>query len=131
MQEDNPRHILVLEDEPATRLLICEMLSAAGYRVTETKTGSEALTQVRQVRPDLVLTDLGVPGLDGYQFIKMLTLGNIHQGPIVVLSGRTTEEDVERALEAGAHRFVPKPIDRQLLLRAITESLAAAPGSGS
>lgn len=128
---EEAKHVLVLEDEPATRLLVVEILTAAGYRVTEATSGAEAISKVRTTRPDLVLTDLGVPGIDGYQFIKMLTLGKMHAGPIVVLSGRTTEEDVEAALEAGAHRFVAKPVDRKKLLEAVAESLAPRPESGS
>jgi DNA-binding response OmpR family regulator len=114
----------VLEDEPSTMLLITEILKAEGYRVTESNSGSDALRKARSLKPDLILSDLGVPGLDGYQFCKMLRLGNVHEGPIVVLSGRTTPDDVDHALECGASEFVGKPVDREKLLAAVSKQLA-------
>jgi len=124
-EEAQPKHILVLEDEPSTMLLITEILKAEGYRVTESTSGTDALHKARSLKPDLILSDLGVPGLDGYQFCKMLRLGNVHAGPIIVLSGRTTPNDMDQALESGASEFVAKPVDRTKLLDAINKHLGA------
>lgn len=124
-KEQTPqKHILVLEDEPSTLLLLEEILAGAGYRVTGVDSGTRALKAVRSDPPDLVLSDLTVPGIDGFQFTGMLQRDGNFTAPVVVLSGRTSDEDKRRALEAGASAFLNKPVDREKLLATIAEQLA-------
>ncbi len=117
------KHILVLEDEPSTLLLLEEILSGAGYRVTGIDNGTKALKAVQADPPDLILSDLNVPGLDGYQFVSMVRRGGDRPVPIIVLSGRISDEDKRHALEAGANLFMNKPVDREQLLAAVTGQL--------
>lgn len=124
MADDDKKHILVLEDEPAILLLITEILEQAGYSVTGVGKGIDMLKAVRQQMPDLIVSDLTVPGLDGHQAIAMLRRGGSYDGPIVVLSGRTSEEDVHRAMAAGAQAYLNKPVHREKLLTAVAEQLA-------
>lgn len=117
------KHILVLEDEAATRTFFEEVLGAAGYRVTGVSNGAMALKATRSDPPDLIVSDLGVPGLDGYQFVTMLKRTMTFKAPIIVVSGRIREEDAQAALAAGADTFLLKPVDRQALLSAVAERL--------
>ena len=129
MNEETPRHIVVLEDEPPVRLLVEEILTSAGYSVRAAGRGMDVLKEVRRHTPDLVISDLTVPGLDGYQVITMLRRSGDFNGPILVLSGRTSEEDVHTALEYGAQAFLKKPVKREELLETVAGLLNPESGS--
>ena len=117
------KHILVLEDEPSTLLLLKEILSGAGYRVTGVDNGTRALKEVRSDPPDLIVSDLNVPGLDGYTFTSMVTRGSDSGIPIIVLTGRMGDDDERHALEAGAKVYLNKPVERDKLLATVAEQL--------
>jgi CheY-like chemotaxis protein len=113
------KHILLLEDEPETRAMMTAMVESGGYRVTAVETGNQAVTAAREDPPDLVVSDLNVPGLDGIKFIAMLRHINTFEAPIVVVSGLSKEREVQEALDAGADAFLPKPVTRDDLLAKI------------
>ena len=117
----------MVEDELPTLALLEKMLTAAGHRVTGVKDGIAALKAARADPPDLVLLDLIIPGVDGYGVCALLKRDFTFHAPIVVLSGRTNEKDVKASFGAGADAFLPKPIDRTVLLAKISELLAARP----
>jgi DNA-binding response OmpR family regulator len=121
------RHILVVEDDRPTLMLLEKMLVSAGYRTTGVLDGIAAIKSVRTDPPDLVLLDLIIPGVDGYGVCALLKRDTTFQVPIVVLSGRTNEKDIKAALGAGADAFLPKPLDRTKLLAKVAELLAAGP----
>lgn len=106
--------ILVAEDDAAIRRAIVAQLRGEGYDVTEAADGREALDRARREKPDLILTDLAMPGMDGFALIAALrkTLTT----PIVVLSVRGGEGDRVRALDLGADDFVAKPFSVAELL---------------
>ncbi len=119
------KHILILEDEPSTLTLLEDIVASAGHRVTGAKDGTAALKLARSDPPDLAVVDLIVPGLSGFQLISMLRRdGNFAGVPIVVVSGRSRDEDIRAALEAGANLFLSKPIDRDKLLAGIAGLLS-------
>jgi DNA-binding response OmpR family regulator len=119
-----PKHVLVVDDEPSVLDVVGTRLKTAGYRVTTARTGNEALRAVRDDRPDLAVVDLLMPGLDGYGFCAMVKRDLTLRFPIVVISGRTDERDRQRALDAGAATFVAKPFNDRRLLDAIEKLLA-------
>jgi len=119
------RHILVVEDDRPTLMLIEKMLVSAGYRVTGVLDGIAALREARVNPPDLVLLDLIIPGVDGYGVCALLKRDRTFRAPVIVLSGRTNERDTKAALGAGADAFLPKPLDRTNLLAKVAELLAA------
>ena len=123
------RHILVVEDERPTLALLEKILVSAGYRVTGVLDGIAALKVARADPPDLVLLDLIIPGVNGYEVCALLKRDRTFHAPIVVLSGRTSEKDVKAAFGAGADAFLSKPLERQPLLAKISELLAARPSS--
>ena len=115
------KHVFVLEDEPATRMLLEEILKAAGYRVSSAADGTIAYKMTRDDPPDLVVSDLSVPGLDGFQLVQMIKRKKDTEIPVVVVSGHTQEKDIEEATKAGADAFLPKPVNRDQLLAKVTE----------
>jgi two-component system KDP operon response regulator KdpE len=103
-----------VDDEPQIRRLLRVCLEAQGYRVLETATGQEALTEAALRRPDVVVLDLGLPDLDGVTVLKRLREWS--QVPVVVLSVRDREEDKVAALDNGADDYVTKPFSPGELL---------------
>jgi len=113
------KHILLLEDEPDTRAMMEAMIRSGGYRVTAVETGNAAVTAAREDPPDLVVSDLNVPGLDGIKFIAMLRHIRTFEAPIIVVSGLTRERAAQGARDAGADDFLAKPVTRDVLLERI------------
>jgi len=124
------RTVLVLEDEPATLRVLSDMLVSGGYKVIGAADGMAALRAVRQHHPALAVVDLGVPGLNGFQFIAMLKRDQTMKVPILVVTGRTNESDHQAARAAGADGLLAKPVRREDLLAWTQEHLAPDNGSG-
>jgi two-component system, OmpR family, KDP operon response regulator KdpE len=114
----SPLRILVVDDEPPIRRLLRTSLSAQGYQVIEAEDGPSALGQLRRNAVDVVILDLGLPGMDGFEVIKqMRETGSAI--PIVVLSVRADEAGKVRALDMGADDYVTKPFGIDELLARI------------
>ena len=118
------RRILVVEDDADLRRALSIRLKAAGYEVTATADGTSALASARETPPSLVLLDLGLPVVDGYEVMdRIRRIGGLAGVPIVILSARDPAQEEARARAAGAVAFVPKPHDPARLLRVIAEQL--------
>jgi CheY-like chemotaxis protein len=118
------KHILVVDDEAPIRMLLEKILQSAGYRVTSVPDGMAALKAAREDPPDLVISDISMPGIDGFTLCSMLKRDKTFKAPILVLSGRISEKDHEDALKAGANAFVSKPVERENLLAMVAKWLA-------
>jgi CheY-like chemotaxis protein len=118
------KHILVVDDEAPIRLLLEKILQSAGYRVTSVANGMAAIAAARENPPDLAICDLSMPGIDGFSVCSMFKRSTMSKAPVLVLSGRVTEKDVQAALKTGADAFIPKPVEREKLLAAVAEWLA-------
>jgi CheY-like chemotaxis protein len=118
------KHILVVDDEAPIRLLIEKILQSAGYRVTSVPDGIAALKVAREDPPDLAIVDLSMPGIDGFTVSSMFKRSKTFKAPVVILSGRANEKDVQAALKSGADAFIPKPVGREKLLTTVAEWLA-------
>jgi len=103
---DGPEILLVEDDEP-TRRMVAANLGARGYRVTEAPDGESALRRWEQRRPDLVIVDLGLPGISGLAVIHRIRTDGAT--PILVLSAHDQERDKVAALDAGADDYLTKP----------------------
>ena len=109
-------HVLVVDDEPAIVEIVRDYLADAGYRVSTAHSGEEALRQVRSIRPDLIVLDLGLPGLDGLDVARAIRQSS--RVPIIMLTARADEADRVVGLELGADDYVVKPFSpRELLAR--------------
>jgi len=117
LRADDARHVLVLEDEPQMRSMLTDNLEFEGYRVTAVATGEEALQAVTGRRFALLLVDVMLPGISGFDVCQQLRARGMHV-PIVVLTARTHEQDRVRGLDLGADDYVSKPFSvRELLAR--------------
>jgi two-component system KDP operon response regulator KdpE len=110
--------VLVVDDEPAIRRFLRTSLDLQGFRVIESADGEDALDQLRRNAIDVLVLDLGLPGMDGFEVIKRLrTQGS--SLPIIVLSSRTDERGKVEALDLGADDYVTKPFGIDELLARI------------
>jgi len=100
-------NIIIVEDEKQIRRFVRSALEAEGCRVYEAETGKQGLVEAGTRKPDLVILDLGLPDLDGNEFIR--DLRGWSEVPILILSARTTENDKIVALDAGADDYLTKP----------------------
>lgn len=114
--------ILVVDDEPPIRRLLRTSLASQGFQIVEAATGSEALDEVEQAPPDLIVLDLGLPDMQGQEVIRLLR-GQGSAVPIVVLSSRTDETGKVEALDLGADDYVTKPFGTDELLARIRAAL--------
>jgi len=122
--------VLIIDDDPATRLLCSVSLELAGLRVLEAEDGELGLARARFERPDLVLTDVKMPGLDGFQLADALRRDErTHKIPLVFLSGEATTADEARALAAGALAYMTKPFDPPALASLVADVLARHSGT--
>jgi two-component system KDP operon response regulator KdpE len=114
--------VLVVDDEPPIRRLLRTSLGAQNYQVIETATGQEALDRIGSEPIDLIVLDLGLPGMDGFDVIARLreTGSSV---PIVVLSSRSDEAGKVKALDLGADDYVTKPFGVEELLARIRAAL--------
>ena len=108
--------ILIVDDEPKIVRLVADYLAAGGFEVATARSGDEALMRVRTERPDLVVLDLGLPGLDGIDVTRAVRRdGDL---PIIMLTARDDETDRIIGLELGADDYVTKPFSpRELVAR--------------
>ena len=114
--------VLVVDDSPVIRLLIADMLAAAGYGVEVAEDGAEALDKIRRARPDAVLTDLNMPRLDGFGLIVAVRRDpSLADLPILVVTSEENQAKRARALAAGAGAWIVKPFEPAELVEALWE----------
>ncbi len=122
------KHILVIDDDATIRFMLKELLEGAGYRVTLAEEGQSALHSAWSDKPDLIITDIDMPVIDGKRTMAMFemdeTIANV---PVIVVSGAVGINDAPHLLEmTKALAFFPKPVDHTRLLSKVGEILAAS-----
>ncbi|HYZ19728.1 MAG TPA: response regulator transcription factor [Gaiellaceae bacterium] len=118
--------ILVVDDDADIRGLVRELLERRGFAVAEAMDGRQALQQLYDDRPDLVVLDVGMPGMDGWTTLERIReLSNV---PVVMLTARAGELEKTRGLRAGADDYVTKPFGRQELLARVEALLRRSGG---
>lgn len=123
MKSDSiPLRVLVVDDEPPIRRFLRTSLAAQGYDIIEAEDGSKALEEVRRRSPDLLVLDLGLPGIDGLEVIRRLRGSGVTL-PIIVLSSRVDEAGKVEALDLGADDYVTKPFGVEELLARIRTAM--------
>ena len=112
--------VLIVEDSIDTLTLLSAVFSREGANVTTAASAAEALEQAVNKRPAVIISDIGMPDVDGYQLLEQLkVLPGMDDVPAIAISGYASEEDRERALGTGYHALVPKPIDVEVLFELI------------
>jgi two-component system, cell cycle response regulator len=114
-----PLHVLVVEDDPIQRNVVAAYLRRAGFNVTDVDRGDRVEATVMEVRPDIILLDLDLPGIDGHEVCRRLKANSaVASTPVVFISAENDLNDRIAALSLGADDFLLKPIDpHELLLR--------------
>ncbi len=118
------RHILIVEDHEDNRQILRDLLTSAGYAMSEAGDGEAALAAVQARRPDLILMDIQLPLLDGYEVTRRIKSDpDLQDIPIVVVSSYALSGDEVKAREAGCDAYVTKPYSPRRLLAKIKEFL--------
>ncbi|MCB1863562.1 MAG: response regulator, partial [Gammaproteobacteria bacterium] len=120
--------VLLVEDNPINQQVAKELLEQMGLSVTLCQSARQALDQVRQKRPDVVLMDIQMPDLDGYEATaRMRQIPGIESLPILAMTANAMVGDAERSLEAGMNGHIPKPVDPALLRATLSNWLRQKP----
>lgn len=124
--------ILLVEDHPQDLELVTDLLHGAGYQVLAATTAEEALVLINAHRPDLILMDIRLPGLDGLQATRLLKADPATRTiPVIALTAHAMPEDQERIRDAGCDAHLTKPLRAQLFLEQVDTYLHhGAPGLG-
>jgi CheY-like chemotaxis protein len=118
------KRILVVDDDEMVLMALGELLKPEGYEVQTVSSGTEALEKLNQKGYDLLMLDVIMPEMDGFELCKKIRgLDNFKDTPIVFLTAKSREEDRLRGLEAGANLFLSKPISPDKLLEIVSDAL--------
>jgi CheY-like chemotaxis protein len=121
----DPPLILVVEDDPETRHFYIEGLKLQGFRTDNAHNGFQALEKAFSSRPDLVLADIAVPGIDGIELCRRLRADvRTREVPVLAVTGYEDRQYQDRALDAGADRVLIKPCEMETLVREVRELVA-------
>ena len=127
MTDQNAPLILVVDDYQDAREMYAEYLQFSGFRVAEARNGNEAVTQAFSLRPDLILMDLSLPGMDGWEATRLLKADDRTKHiPVVALTGHALAGASEGAKRAGCDSFVTKPCLPDDLVVEVRRMLSAA-----
>jgi CheY-like chemotaxis protein len=123
--------VLIVEDDLATRVMYREYLSHAGFRTADAHNGHQALAKARELRPDAVLTDLAVPGIDGFEFCRALKGSPaLRDIPILAVTGHSEYLDQpERFTQAGIAQVLVKPCPPDVVAAELRKLLRVAASS--
>jgi two-component system, cell cycle response regulator DivK len=118
------KRILVVEDQPDDRQIIRDVLAGTDYEITEAEDGEHALAAVAKERPDLILMEIQLPSMDGYEAMRRIrTDPALLSVPIIAVSSYAPSEEQQKAWAAGCDDFVPKPYSPHQLLEKIRQYL--------
>jgi two-component system cell cycle response regulator DivK len=118
------KKILVVEDQEDNRQILRDLLSSAGYEMSEAENGVEALAAVAKARPDLILMDIQLPIMDGYEATRRIKSDpKTKTIPVIVVTSYALSGDEAKAREAGCDAYVTKPYSPRALLAKIREFL--------
>jgi twitching motility two-component system response regulator PilH len=114
------RKILIVDDSPTERHVLTALLTGKGYQVITAQSGEEGIAKAKSELPDLVLMDVVMPGLNGYQATRTLTRDPATRNiPVIVCTTKSQETDKIWGLRQGAHDYLVKPVNGQELLAKI------------
>ncbi|NET53574.1 MAG: response regulator, partial [Merismopedia sp. SIO2A8] len=116
--------ILIIDDRWENRAVIQNLLAPLGFDIIEAENGQEALEILRLQEPDLIITDLAMPIMDGFEFLNHIRNSDALKPLIVIVSSASVSQvDQQMALDAGGNYFLPKPVDAKALFKLLATSL--------
>ncbi|NCO40674.1 MAG: hypothetical protein COZ06_01320 [Armatimonadetes bacterium CG_4_10_14_3_um_filter_66_18] len=122
--------IMVVDDEPENQLLIKVILSTEGYEVVGVERGKQVVERATAERPDLILLDVMMPDLDGFQVFGALRANEPTRNiPVVMLSALTQQWDVEKAINLGVNDYLTKPFEPDNLVARVEANLRGGEGA--
>lgn len=121
--------ILVVDDEPPIVRLMEFILARQGHEMLVAVNGQEALDKVRTHQPDLVLLDIMMPRIDGYEVARTLRADPATADlPIIMLSAKAQEEDIQKGMDVGVNEYITKPFSPDQLVHVVGDYLSRVPG---
>ena len=119
-----PKEILIVDDEPGVVVPIQYLMEQQGYRVMIAERGEDALDLIYQYKPDLVLLDIMLPGIDGYEVCEIVRLNPDYRNvKIIFLTAKGREEEIAKGLALGADAYITKPYSNVELVAKVKELL--------
>ena len=121
------RHILVVDDSDDMRILLGQILEKAGHHVIFAEDGQTALAQAHLYHPSLILMDLSLPDMSGWEVVSRLRQkSEFLDTPIIAVTAHVSSDEVERARAVGCTTHIGKPFDSAILLRSVTRLLSSS-----
>ncbi|MCF6185098.1 MAG: response regulator [Bacteroidales bacterium] len=118
------KKILVVEDTSAVREEICDILKMEGFNVSEAVNGKEGLRLAQTVKPNLILTDIVMPEMNGFELYENIAKNSkIQNIPIIFLSANADKDALERAKKMGTGEYIVKPVSPDILIKTITNRI--------
>lgn len=118
------KNILIVDDDEMVLMALDELLKPEGYNVKAVSSGREALKSIEQTRYDLLMLDIVMPEMDGFELCRRIReRQDYKETPVVFLTAKSRERDRKEGLEAGANLFLSKPISPEKLLAVIADTL--------
>lgn len=115
-----PRSLLVIEDDETIRAALKRVFEAEGYRVLAAADGTQLATVLGETPVDLILLDIGLPWINGFELAEMMKAhSDLKDIPLVFLSARTNDDDIKRGFEVGADDYIKKPFDIEKVKRTV------------
>ena len=122
----NLKKVLVVEDHHDTSFLLCRLLKTEGYEVEHAIDGMVGLSAAASAPPDLIVTDIQMPRMDGIEMIRRIRGSQVISGTPIIVMSAYGKRVIDDALNAGADGFVEKPIDLDIFLETVRSKLAIA-----
>lgn len=118
------QRILIVEDHEVNRRILRDLLMSAGYELAEATTGEDGINLAENYHPDLILMDIHLPGIDGYDTTRRIKSNPaLHHVPIIAVTSYALSGDEEKAQQAGCESYISKPFSPRAVLEKIREFL--------
>lgn len=124
MENKNPAKILVVDDSSVNNFLLENVLEEKGHHLQVAYNGKEALAFINEDPPDIILLDIMMPGIDGFEILNELSQNeSTRKIPVIMVTSKNEDTDKERAFKSGAVEYIVKPIDIEELLAKVEKTL--------
>ncbi len=117
------KKILIVDDKPVNRIVIAEVLNPLGFMIAEAENGQDGLNQTKEFQPDLIITDIAMPEMNGYEFARCIRQTYSATLAMIAASASVSQSDQSLAIAAGCNDFIEKPLDLEKLLRIVQKYL--------